>query len=506
MKTAVFIRKAVQLFFLLLFVYLLSRNRYPLNFFLPTDFFLRIDPLSAISVMVAGRVVAIKFWPALVVIISTIIMGRFFCGWVCPLGTTLDISDRVLTLPKKEVNAHRFGCIKYLLLIAILVCAVFSFQFIFFFDPLALITRTTAIALFPIFYFLVEGLLAGLSYLPLLGDFFFDLYVSAKGTILPVQEQSFFQNLPVIAIFLTVILLEKVSRRFWCRNLCPLGALLGLLSKNSLFGRTVDNNCNFCADCSGECKMGIIDEENMSSSRAECILCLNCGKICPEGDIDFKFGRGEKGASKIDISRRRFLTAAASGLAALGLYRTSPLNLNASERAIRPPGAVEEEKFLDLCLRCHQCVGICSTTGGCLQPAVGQFGLEGLWTPVARMREGYCEFNCNLCGEVCPSGAISPLDVAVKRKTVMGTAYFDHSRCIPYYRAEECLVCEEYCPTPEKAIKFRSSQVEKNGEIIMLKLPYVDEKLCIGCGICEHKCPVEGKAGIFITRARESRV
>jgi len=184
------------------------------------------------------------------------------------------------------------------------------------------------------------------------------------------------------------------------------------------------------------------------------------------------------------------------------LYRTSAASINAGEKAIRPPGAVEEAKFLDLCLRCQQCVGICSTTGGCLQPAAGEAGLEGLWTPVGDMRTGYCEFNCNLCGQVCPSGAIKLLEIQAKQQYVMGLAFFDVSRCIPYYKGENCLVCQEHCPTADKAIKFNDVVVLKSGVEKRVKLPYVEEKLCIGCGICEYKCPIAGQAGIFVTKSK----
>ena len=130
-----------------------------------------------------------------------------------------------------------------------------------------------------------------------------------------------------------------------------------------------------------------------------------------------------------------------------------------------------------------------------------------MWTPRVVARHGYCEYNCNLCGQVCPSGAIQPAQLEMKQKELrMGTAYFERNRCIPWYRNEDCLVCEEHCPLPEKAIKFDPRQVIlPNGETRMVKFPYVDESLCIGCGICVTKCPVPGPGGIFLTNALEQR-
>ena len=498
-------RKTTQIIFLTLFLYLMSQNKYPLNFFLPTDFFLRIDPLSAIAVMGAGRELAARFWPAIITLVSAIVLGRFFCGWICPLGTVIDATDKIVKRPKKEKTSWYIPHIKYLLLILIVICAVFSFQFIFFLDPLVIITRTATLSVFPIFYYLAESSLVFLAKLPFVGNFFFDIYASMKGTAIPVQEMNFFQGLPVLLIFLGILLLGKISKRYWCRNLCPLGALLGFLGKFSFFGRWIGEDCTECMMCTTDCKMGTI-KDDISSSQAECILCLNCHFECPEEEVlNFGFHKPDRAKSKLDIDRRRFLKSTGWGLALMGIYRVTPIKIDQSGKSIRPPGAVEEDKFLDLCLRCQQCTGVCSTTGKCLQPAVSEAGIEGLWTPVAKMREGYCEYNCNLCGQVCPSGAIKPLEIAEKQKLVMGTAFFDGNRCIPYYREEECLVCEEHCPTPDKAIKFKEKLVEKDGETTLLKVPYVIESLCIGCGICENKCPIDGRAGIFVTRQNAQR-
>lgn len=122
------------------------------------------------------------------------------------------------------------------------------------------------------------------------------------------------------------------------------------------------------------------------------------------------------------------------------------------------------------------------------------------------MREGYCEYTCTVCGRVCPSGAIKPLTEEAKKQKVIGLAYIDRSRCIPWERGVDCIVCEEHCPTPRKAIVFRSGDVVLHDETKTgVKLPYIDRTLCIGCGICETKCPVSGPSAIRITREGEQR-
>jgi formate hydrogenlyase subunit 6/NADH:ubiquinone oxidoreductase subunit I len=119
---------------------------------------------------------------------------------------------------------------------------------------------------------------------------------------------------------------------------------------------------------------------------------------------------------------------------------------------------------------------------------------------------GYCEYNCNLCGQVCPTHAITSLSLEEKKQLKIGTAHFDKTRCIPWYYGENCMVCEEHCPLPDKAIKFRKESIKTiDGKQSEVLLPYVDESLCIGCGICVTRCPVEGDRGIFLTNTGEER-
>ena len=140
-------------------------------------------------------------------------------------------------------------------------------------------------------------------------------------------------------------------------------------------------------------------------------------------------------------------------------------------------------------------------TGG-LQPTLLEAGIEGIWTPVLVSKIGYCEYNCTLCGQVCPTSAIRKLAPEEKRRTVIGLAFVDPGRCIPFAQGTPCIVCEEHCPTPKKAIVFRE-QAGKGGAVV--RVPVVVPELCIGCGICENKCPIPDLAGIRVTSAGESR-
>jgi ferredoxin len=147
---------------------------------------------------------------------------------------------------------------------------------------------------------------------------------------------------------------------------------------------------------------------------------------------------------------------------------------------------------------------VCITNG--LQPTLMEAGLEGTWSPILVPRIGYCEYSCTLCGQVCPTGAIERLELAPKRKTVIGLAFIDKNRCLPHAMNVNCAVCEEQCPTPKKAIVFKDTEsFDAKGNRFTLKLPVVVPELCIGCGICENKCPVSDEPAIYVTSINESR-
>jgi MauM/NapG family ferredoxin protein len=164
---------------------------------------------------------------------------------------------------------------------------------------------------------------------------------------------------------------------------------------------------------------------------------------------------------------------------------------------LRPPGVLREEDFLDKCVRCGECMKVCLRSA--LYPASLQTGLYSLYTPTIVPRLGYCEYNCSLCGQVCPTGAIPKLPLEQKKKAVIGLAVVDKNHCLPYAKKMNCMVCEEHCPIPDKAIRFETvRELDYNGKAVSLKKPYVVDDLCTGCGICEYVCPLEEKAGIEV--------
>ncbi|MFH1943975.1 MAG: 4Fe-4S binding protein [bacterium] len=453
----------------------------------------------------AARSFIVKSIPAFIFLVFTVFFGRFFCGWVCPLGSVVDGFDNVVRAKSLNEKYGHMKQLKFFLLVIVLVAAVFSLQLAGFVDPIPLFTRTMATFLYPLFVFIIDGSMGVLMSLGFLEDSIFRLNEWMRGAILPVHIITFQGSVLIALVFMGILLWAFAHKRFWCRNLCPLGALYGLFSKIRWYRRCVMDACTQCKLCYKNCRMGAIEKDFKSTNHVECINCFDCQKICPVHAIDFGFVKKPK-STAVDFSRRRLLAAGATGLLSVGILKTGMTSPAKKGQIIRPPGALDEPQFLNRCVRCGECVRICSTSGVGIQHAGLECGWEGIWTPILKPKIGYCEYNCNLCGQVCPTGAIHSLLLEKRQEIKMGTAHFDKTKCIPWYYGENCMVCEEHCPLPDKAIKFRESKVITiDGKDATVLLPYVEETLCIGCGICVNRCPVEVERGIFLTNAGETR-
>jgi ferredoxin len=298
-------------------------------------------------------------------------------------------------------------------------------------------------------------------------------------------------------IFAVIIALNLISRRFWCRYICPLGAFYGILSKVSIVRRRVGENCNKCKLCQDICPTGTIDrEKGCSSDPGECIMCLKCMDACPCGESNFGPVYLPAALNSYDPGRRQiFLGLGAAAVLAM-LFRLTPLGKSTNIRKIRPPGSTEET-MTSRCIRCGECIKACPTAA--IQPAGSEAGAEAFWTPVLVPRNGFCQYSCNNCGQVCPVEAIPPLQLKAKQITPIGLAVIDRTRCLPWAQNTPCIVCEEMCPVPHKAIILENATAaNSSGEQISLQRPLVVRGRCIGCGLCEFKCPVDGKAAIRV--------
>lgn len=459
-----------------------------------------LDPLLAITQAIASRTLTIGMLMSLAVLGLTVVFGRAWCGWICPVGTVLDFFPFRKTVKSRKPVAEKWRAGKYLVLLIILIAALFGNLTLLILDPITLWVRTLTGSIGPVLNTLFTAAERGLSNIPWMGAPLMKIDMVMRPAVFPLEEVGIrLVWLPSI-IFLVLIVLNVVAERFWCRYLCPLGGLLGLISRITLFKRQVSGDCLSCGKCSPVCPTGTIDpERNYASDSAECTLCMDCLKSCPTSQIFFAPGFSVQEKLPYDPSRRQVLTAGGLALLGLAVMESKSTVNDSSNFLLRPPGA-ENDQLLQKCLRCGLCMRTCPT--GALQASVKESGLEGLFTPVVVPRLGYCLYSCNKCGEICPVQAIPALSLEEKRAAVIGNAFIDHNRCIPWAEGTTCIVCEEMCPLPEKAITLETRKMTRpDGSSFDLKLPVVDRNKCIGCGICEFKCPRAGEAAIRVYRS-----
>ncbi|MFC1747067.1 4Fe-4S binding protein, partial [Candidatus Neomarinimicrobiota bacterium] len=364
-------RRVTQVAFLLFFLILFLRARFPYSDVPPSDLYIRFSPLIPLFDFIEHFRLYMLFWPALLILVLTPFLGRFFCGWICPLGTTLDGVSHAVHSPTNKTSS-RFNKLRFLkfgILVGTLLLALFSVNVWGYFDPLSIFNRGLTVLFYPLFTLAAENVLLGLTYIPFLEDQAYGIYTSYKAVIMP-EAQGALQQVFWVALFVGGILgLEKLSRRFWCRYLCPAGAFLGFLSQYRLFERIVSDTCPSCMLCEKECKMNAIPEGISTTDKVECIECFGCEEICPTkiDAISYRW-RWRPYHTSVDYSRRRFLQTSVSSFAALGLLSIGLRNPTREVFAIRPPGALPEEEFRDACIRCQECVRICSSNGRTLQP------------------------------------------------------------------------------------------------------------------------------------------
>jgi MauM/NapG family ferredoxin protein len=500
-----------QTVFLLLFFFLLAKTEYHGRDVIayPVKVFLELDPLILVTTFLSSHKVAAGLWLSLIFVVITLVLGRVFCGWFCPFGALHDLVGSFDKRKKKpvETKLDKYGVkAKYYILVAILIAAVFQIHLVGLLDPIALTIRSFSVAISPAFNYMIHAVF----------DFLYRTDVAAVTTVSePVYEYlrnnvisfgrpTFFQGSFIGLLFIGLLGLNFVRKRFWCRFLCPLGAFLGLLSRFSMLNHKIaEGSCNDCKLCLTTCSGGARPYPDDEWRGAECVMCMNCHSTCPKQAIAYTFGRPAPELRGTNLKRRHVLQSGAAGLGTLALLRLNPVRETGEAKLVRPPGSVEEQEFLRRCIKCGECMKVCITNG--LHPTFMEAGFEGIWSPLLVPRIGYCEFNCTLCGQVCPTDAIEELDVETKKKRKIGLAFLDNNRCLPYAFGINCIVCEEHCPTSPKAIKFVPKIVETEEGEKEIKLPVVDPNVCIGCGICEYYCPVGEKAAIRVTSIGEDR-
>jgi polyferredoxin len=564
------VRRISQIFFLVVFLWFciattLGAHWWQLRGW-PINWILELDPLTALATALAtGTLYKTLTW-ALVTIALTLFVGRFFCGFVCPLGTINQFTGWLARGglgpgARVEANRHRRAqAWKYYLLFFLIFLALMGSAQTGVFDPLPLLHRSVNLALLPL----------ADSHLGVLSD----------------DPRAYASVWLIGFLLLTVVGLNLFLPRFFCRFACPLGALFGLLSRFTPWrlGKTADT-CGDCCLCEQYCEGACRPASKIITS--ECVLCFNCLDGCPASRVTFAAKASAAGETGLPDLSRRGVILGGTGLLLASMWGVGGLaGSNRNAQLIRPPGALDEDRFLARCIRCGQCMRICPAN--IIQPALLEAGIQGLWTPAInyRISRSGCLPNCIACGQVCPTAAIRSLSLEEKQglgefaaqgPIRMGTAFVDRGRCLPWAMDRPCLVCHELCPVSPKAIFTRTvfetvregqalpARVQGAGVeleapiptavnlasgdyyvrgtgqseaalrritgaggirlildrplakedlpatgtkvdiVVRLARPFVDAAKCNGCGMCEHECPVSGLRAIRVYSENESR-
>ncbi|MDY6820073.1 MAG: 4Fe-4S binding protein [Deferribacterota bacterium] len=507
------IRRLSQLTFLILFFYLAIETTINIDLFYSSPqldknikYFLAFDPLVALIVIITTGTISAVFIYSFFLFVLTIIFGRFFCGFICPFGTLHHffsyIGSKFIIKPKYiNYKYSKWQNLKYYILFSLIILAIFKINLIGIFDPLTFLLRSSV-------SFIIPFIQSAINYfgklLILLGMSDFGRYLESDIAFAVFGKENIFfgQTFLIGIILITLFIIDLFVYRFYCRFICPLGAFLAIISSKSLLNIKQKEGCIACYKCDRSCFASSNPSSSDNFKKSECMLLGNCLKECPVNVMGFDFLSTRK--SSVDVNKRYLLSTACLTIISTSLFRYSFNRERINPKLIRPPGALAELDFLARCLRCSACIKVCPQNF--LQPSLIEGRLEALWTPIGSGRLGYCEYNCKLCSEVCPTGAIKQITLEEKKKISIGTAFIDKNRCLPYAFDTECAVCEEMCPVSPKAIYFKEEQiVTRDNTEKIIKRPVVDPDKCTGCAICEFKCPIVDKPAIYITSIGEDR-
>jgi polyferredoxin len=425
------------------------------------------------------------------VIILTLLFGRVYCSFVCPLGILQDVITRIANLFRKRKRRFRFlkarNILRYSILGLVIVAALSGFIIVLgWLDPFSIFGRFMTHVVRPLYIHANNWVSSVL--------FSWNFY-----SLHPLELRAYnWASLgAVVALMTLVVWMSAAYGRQYCNTVCPVGTLLGFLSKFSLYKIRLDQGlCNSCALCQRACKAGCINSVEKTVDMSRCVACYNCLTACKSNGVLYEPALRSKKIASEDPSRRNFLAGSATMLlAASGLSKAlaQPQSQNPTlipeqkEFPVSPPGSKSIDHFTSKCVACHLCMNVCPKQ--VLQPSLFEYGLKGFLQPRMDYHTSYCNFDCTLCGEVCPTGAILPLTLEQKHVKQVGKVVFIRRNCIVRTDLTDCGACSEHCPT--KAVEMVPWRRD-------LLIPRVHPEICIGCGACEFACPTEPYKAIYV--------
>jgi len=470
---------------------------------------------TGVAASLFGWMAKIQFLPALLalnlgvviaLVVLTLLLGRIYCSVICPLGIMQDIFAWLGKKAKKyrytyspAKNALRI--VFFVVMVAALVAGIGAVVALL--DPYGAYGRIAQTILAPIWAG-VNNVLADIAESHDSYAFYsVDVWLRSGVTL----------GVAVATVVVTGFLAWRNGRTY-CNTICPVGTLLGTLSKYSLFAPVIDKSkCNSCGLCSRNCKSACIDGKNHAIDYSRCVACMDCIATCRHGAISFANRYGKRVSSDksekegVSGGRRAFIVTAlaTTAVAAVkaeekvvdgGLAAIEDKRIPARKTRIVPPGALSLKNLEDHCTACQLCVSACPN--GVLRPSSG---LSTFMQPESSYERGYCRPECTRCSDVCPTGAIRPISVADKSSIQIGHAVWVRKNCIPLVDGVECGNCARHCPVG--AILMVNSMP---GDESSVKIPVVNTEKCIGCGACENLCPARPFSAIYVEGHENHRI
>lgn len=469
-----------------------------------------------------GWMAKIQFLPAVLalnvgiivlLILLTLVFGRVYCSVICPMGVFQDVISWLSGQRKKKKYRFSYSPAKNILRYTVLTLFVIAViagigSFVALLAPYSSYGRIANNLFAPIYQW---------------GNNVFAYFAERAESYAFYETSVWMKSLPtfVIAVvtFIAIVVLAWRNGRTYCNTICPVGTVLGFLSRFALFRISIDTEkCNACGLCSRKCKAACIDGKRHTVDYSRCVACMDCLDTCKHGAISYRWFKQEiqtKNAEQtrsvdkeqINEARRSFLTATAILATATtlkaqekkvdgGLAAIEDKKIPKRATPILPPGALSARDFARHCTACQLCVSVCPNE--VLRPSTD---LMKLMQPEMSYERGYCRPECTKCGDVCPAGAIHPITAADKSATQIGHAVWIKKNCIPLTDGVECGNCARHCPAG--AIQMVPSDPQQEDSP---KIPVVNTERCIGCGACENLCPARPFSAIYVEGHEMHRV
>jgi ferredoxin len=439
-----------------------------------------------------------------------------YCSSICPMGIYQDMVSwiRKKTSNKKNKKRYKYApalnILRWSFLGATLMAFLFGFTFLVgLLDPYSAFGRMT-VHLFKPAYMAGNNLLTDI----------FTQFGNHSFYRVGIYLLSLSSTIIALITIITIGIMAWRNGRIYCNTVCPVGTVLGFASKYSLFQIRFDNEkCNLCGSCARNCKANCIDFKNMKVDTSRCINCYNCIEVCKESGLKYRLPNSHHSSlithhsslketrhatslpnSQLKSPRRQFLTTLAlTTLAAGKLMADKTLRLGQKknverQKPIMPPGALNIDNFAQKCTSCHLCVTKCPSE--VIKPSFLEYGIGGMMQPMMYFDHQFCNYDCTVCSDVCPTGALIHQTKEEKHHTQIGVVQLYLENCIVYTDETSCGACSEHCPTQAVSmIPYKDS----------LTIPFIRQEICVGCGGCEFICPAKPWKAIFVEGIAEHK-